>query len=242
MDLTKREFLKHTAKFLLATSVSGSTVTSCTSGELQRRDLNEILSQDYYAQLTRDWDPVYGPSIQGYSKYGGPGDYAGHLRGGATPGIDYDVPNETPLVPSTLSCLRQNQRDTNGALYVLLMDLLHPPYFTYFGHIENVLVDEKFLVTGEVGKYLQEGVRALRRSEIIALSGHSGLGPTEYGWRQPPHLHYSLYYFNKKERTFDNLNPDLYGFDGGRPVFWDGKTRLDVQAEERVFYLEETLR
>ena len=241
MDLTKRDFLKRTAKCLLATTVTGSALTSCTYGELPRKDLDEILSPDHYVQLTRDWDPVYGPSIQGYSKYGGTGDYMGHIRGGATPGIDYDVPVGTPLVPSTLSCLRQIQRDNNGALYVLLMDLFHPTYFTYLGHIGNVLVDETFLVAGEVGKYLREGVRALGRSEIITLSGNSGWGPKEYGWRQPPHLHYSLYFFDKEKRTLENLNPDLYGLNGGRPVFWDGKTRLDVRAEDRVSYLEETL-
>ena len=241
MDLTKRDFLKRTAKCLLATTVTGSALTSCTYGELPRKDLDKILSPDHYVQLTRDWDPVYGPSIQGYSKYGGTGDYMGHIRGGATPGIDYDVPVGTPLVPSTLSCLRQIQRDNNGALYVLLMDLFHPTYFTYLGHIGNVLVDETFLVAGEVGKYLREGVRALGRSEIITLSGNSGWGPKEYGWRQPPHLHYSLYFFDKEKRTLENLNPDLYGLNGGRPVFWDGKTRLDVRAEDRVSYLEETL-
>ena len=241
MDLTKREFLRHTAKCFLATAVGGSTLTSCTYGDLQRKDLGDILSPDHYAQLTRDWDPVYGPSIQGYSKYGGPGDYMGHIRGGATPGIDYDVPNGTPLVPSTLSCLRQIQRDDNGALYVLLMDLFHPTYFTYLGHIGDVLVDETFLVAGEVGRYLREGVRALGRNEIIALSGNSGWGPKEYGWRQPAHLHYSLYCFDKEKRTLENLNPDLYGLDGGRSVLWDGRTRLDVRAEERLSYLEETL-
>jgi len=62
-------------------------------------------------------------------------------------------------------------------------------------------VDETFLVAGEVGRYLQEGVRALGRSEIIALS-EFGWGPKEYGWKQPPHLHYSVYYFDKKKRTF----------------------------------------
>ena len=137
MDLTKRDFLKRYGQTSLGNTVGGSALTSCTYGELQRKDLDEILSPGQYAQLTRDWDPVYGPSIQEYSKYGGPGDYMGHIRGGATPGIDYDVPKGTPLVPSTLSCLRQIQRDNNGALYVLLMDLFHPTYFTYLGHIRQ---------------------------------------------------------------------------------------------------------
>jgi hypothetical protein len=155
--------------------------------------------------------------------------------------VDYDVPRGTPLVPSAASFARQIEKDDHGALYLLLMDVHSPSYLTYLGHIDSSVVDEKFLVVGEVGRYLREGARVLGRDEIVAISGNSGWGPREYGYRQPPHLHYSLYYWEKGRRGLENLDPEKFGIDGGRLVFWDGKTRLDVRPEERLTHLERTL-
>jgi hypothetical protein len=241
MDCTRRRFIERAAKAALIAGLATSPLGACVRDPLRRKNLAETLQDEYYGKLTRTWDLIYGPPIQEYSKYGGPGDYAGHLRGGATPGVDYDVPTGVPLVPSTASFARQIERDDHGALYLLLMDAYTPSYLTYLGHIEAAVVDEKFLVVGEIGRYLREGARTLGRNEIVAISGNSGLGPREYGFRQPPHLHYSLYLWDKGKRSLENLDPEKFGIDGGRPVFWDGKTRLDVRPEERLTLLEETL-
>jgi hypothetical protein len=241
MEYTRRRFIERVANLTLLTGLASSSLWACVRRPLRKKSIAETLQGGYYGKLTRNWDPIYGPSIQEYSKYGGPGDFAGHLRGGATPGVDYDVPMGVPLVPSTASFARQIERDKNGALYLLLMDVHSPSYLTYLGHIDASVVDEKFLVAGEVGRYLRDGARALRRDEIVAISGNSGWGPPEYGYRQPPHLHYSLYYWEKGRRGLQNLDPEKFGIDGGRLVFWDGKTRLDVRPEERLIHLEETL-
>ncbi len=241
MDYTRRDFLKQSAKIGFAASFASSIIPGCAGPSFQKIGLEKAPSTDDYAKLTQSWDPVYGPRVQAFSRYGGPGDFEGHLRGGATPGIDYDVPIGTPLVPPTLSYLRQIERDKNGALYVLLMDLFNTAYFSYLGHLGDVLVDEKYLIVGDVAKYLREGVRALGREEIVALSGNSGWGPREFGWIQPAHLHFSLYRFNREKRRLDNIDPDRYGLDGGKPVFWDGRTRLDTRAEQRISNLVETL-
>ena len=241
MEYTRRRFIERATKLTLITGIGSSSLWACVHHPLQRKSIAATLEGEYYGELTRDWDPAYGPPIQEYSKYGGPGDFAGHLRGGATPGVDYDVPMGVPLVPSTASFTRQIERDKNGALYLLLMDVHSPSYLTYLGHIDASVVDENFLVAGEVGRYLRDGVRALGRNEIVAISGNSGWGPREYGYRQPPHLHYSLYYWEKGRRGLQNLDPEKFGIDGGRLVFWDGKTRLDVRPEERLTHLEETL-
>jgi hypothetical protein len=90
-------------------------------------------------------------------------------------------------------------------------------------------------------RYLGAGVRVLERGEIVALSGNSGFGPREYGYVQPPHLHLSLYYLNSKSNTMAYLDPEKHGIDGGKPVFWDGKTLLDVEVERRIALLEVTL-
>jgi hypothetical protein len=223
--LTRREFMSRTGKIALATGFPGALMSGCARATFRKKSWEEVLGGDNYSRLTQLWDPVYGPPVQEFSRYGGVGDFRGHIRGGATPGIDYDVPKGFPLVPSTTSYLRQIQRDNNGALYVLLMDVYSPSYFTYLGHLQEVLVDEKFLLVGEIGKYLREGIRALGRQEVVALSGNSGLGPKEYGWVQPPHLHYSLYSWNATKRALENLDPDQYGVDGGKPVLWDGNRK-----------------
>jgi hypothetical protein len=241
MDCTRRGFISKATQLALITGFGGSSLWACAHHRLHERSLEETLRREQYAELTRNWDPIYGPPIQGYSKYGGPGDFAGHLRGDATPGVDYDVPMGVPLVASTASFARQIERDDHGALYLLLMDIHSPSYFSYLGHIDASVVDERFLVVGEIGRYLREGARALGRDDIVAISGNSGWGPREYGYRQPPHLHYSLYYWEKGRRNLENLDPEKFGIDGGRPVFWDGKTRLDMGPEERLSHLEETL-
>jgi hypothetical protein len=88
----KREFLKRTAQIVFGTSIVGSIISSCTGTTVRGNSLEETVNSDHYAKLTQYWDRVYGPRIQDYSKYGGPGNYEGHMRGGATPGVDYDVP------------------------------------------------------------------------------------------------------------------------------------------------------
>jgi hypothetical protein len=241
MEYTRRAFIERVAKLTLITGIASSSPWACVHHPVQRKSIAGTLQDEYYGELTRDWDPVYGPSIQEYSKYEGPGDFAGHLRGGATPGVDYDVPVGVPLVPSTASFARQIERDKNGALYLLMMDVHNTAYLTYLGHIDASVVDEKFLIAGEVGRFLRDGARVLGRDEIVAISGNSGWGPREYGYRQPPHLHYSLYHWEKGRRGLENIDPEKFGIDGGRPVFWDAKTRLDVRPEERLTHLEETL-
>ena len=63
----------------------------------------------------------------------------------------------------------------------------------------------------------------------------------EYGGVQPPHLHLSTFW-DEGNNLYEDLNPEVYGPDGGRPVFWDGKTPLDGDAGKRFILLEETLR
>jgi hypothetical protein len=239
---TRRNFLKKGLKFAVAAGIGSSLFSGCTGLGKVKKTLDEVLRHDSYAALTKDWDPIYGPPLQWFSRYGGPGDFQGHIRGNATPGLDYDVPMSTPIVPMTSSYLRQRTRDWKETLYVMLADTFNPAYRVVYAHLEDTFLNEKFLISGDVMKYLGEGVRALGRGEIVALSGNSGLGPVEYRWVQPPHLHISLYYINFKSNAMVYLDPEKHGIDGGKPVFWDGETRLDGAADKRLSKLESTLR
>jgi hypothetical protein len=238
---TRRNFLKMGLKSALAAGIGTSLFLGCAGHGKGKKSLDEVLSRDYYATLTKDWDPIYGPPLQWFSRYGGPGDFHGHIRGNASPGLDYDIPMFTPIVPMTSSYLRQRTRDWKETLYVMLADAFNPAYRVVYAHLEEAFLNEKFLISGDVMKYLGEGVRALGRGEIVALSGNSGLGPVEYRWVQPPHLHLSLYYINFKSNTMAYLDPEKHGIDGGKPVFWDGETPLDCEANKRLLKLELTL-
>jgi hypothetical protein len=241
VSYTRRNFLEMGLKFALATGIGSSFFSGCTGLGKEKKSLDEVLSGDYYTTLTKDWDPIYGPQIQWYSRYGGPGDFQGHIRGNASPGVDYDVAMFTPVVPMASSYLRQRTKDWKGTLYVMLADAFNPAYRVVYAHLDGTLIDERFLVAGDVMRYLGEGVRGLWRGEIFALSGNSGLGPMEYRWVQPPHLHVTLYYINFKSNTMAYLDPEKHGIDGGKPVFWDGETPLDGEADKRLLKLELTL-
>jgi len=239
---TRRNFLEMGLKFAFATGIGSSLLSGCATPGKSKKSLDQVLNRDYYATLTKDWDPIYGPPLQWFSRYGGPGDFQGHIRGNATPGLDYDVPMFTPVVPMTLSYLRQRTKDWKEALYVMLADVFNPAYRVVYAHLDGTLIDERFLIAGDVMRYLGGGIRALEKKEIFALSGNSGLGPMEYRWVQPPHLHISLYYINFKSNTMAYLDPEKHGIDGGKPVFWDGETPLDGEADKRLLKLESTLR
>lgn len=228
--------MKKTGQIALACGLAGHGLSGCLSTGAVRRNLEETLDNDDYIRLARDWDPVYGPPLRWSAKYGGLSNFDGHILGGATPGIDYDVPIGTPIVPMKTSYLRQATTDRHGSLYLLLINMFRPSYRICFGHLDRVLIDRRFLLTGDVMKS-PEG-RPLRRKEIVAHSGNSGLGLIGNRFVQPPHLHVTLYFLNFKNRTMAYLDPEKFGLDGGRPVFWDGETDLDIGVEKRISVLE----
>ncbi len=241
IDSSRRDFLKRIGRTAVASSAAGISLSGCGAFFVDRNSLEESLRKGYYNEPLENWDPVFGPPVQWFSRYGGRGDFQGHLRGGAIPGVDYDVPSGTLLVPPMMSYLRQIDTDRNGSLYVLFHDVFNPSFRISFGHLEGVLVDKRYLIAGEIMRFLEKPVRALGRDEAIALSGNSGKGPREYGSVQPPHLHLSLYYRNGEKQTLENIDPERYGIDGERPVFWDGETVLDVRPAQRTALLERTL-
>jgi len=191
-------------------------------------------------QSQADWDPVFGPPIQWFSRYGGPGNFDGHVRAGAAPGVDYDVPVGTPLVPALGACLAGMSEDWKGSRFVLMNSVSRPPFQVGYGHLDRAIVDSRYQ-TAKMPRPSSGPVRMLNRGEIIAFSGNSGLGPPEYGGVQPPHLHLSTFWDDGKN-PYRNLNLEKYGPDGGRPVFWDGVTPLDTDPGMRLLLLSQALR
>jgi hypothetical protein len=48
----------------LATGIGSSLFSGWASPEKGKKSLEEVLSRECYAALTKDWDPIYGPPIQ----------------------------------------------------------------------------------------------------------------------------------------------------------------------------------
>jgi len=241
VNVTRRDFLKRSGKFGLAVGLATSGISACSSSGTFKKSLEETMTSDHYFRMTRDWDPVYGPPIRWSSKYGGRANFNGHIHGQATPGIDYDVDIGTPLVPMKASYLRQATKDKHGSLYILLINKFYPSYRISFGHLDKIFTDEKYYFRGNVARAIEERVQPLRREDIVAFSGNSGTGLIGNRFLQPPHLHITLYYLNYENRTLAYLDPEKFGLDGGRPVFWDGETALDIEKEKRISRLELTL-
>ena len=80
--------------------------------------------------------------------------------------------------------------------------------------------------------------RLITRNEVIAYSGNSGRGRGGY---QHPHLHFGFTEWIISKDGHDYHDPEKNGIDGGKPVYWDDKTPLDMRPWERVKYLEKTL-
>lgn len=241
MNLTRRDLLKKTGKIALGFGSMSQILSGCTSRNMGGSSRDEILRNDHYEKFTGHWDPIYGPPIRWSSSYGGLSNFQGHIEGDATPGVDYDVLMDTPLVPMMASYLRQATKDEHGSLYILLVNKFHPSYRISYGHLNRIFPDRRYFLAGEVTRAEAEGVKPLTREQVVALSGNSGVGLLKNRFVHPPHLHITLYYLNIRNRTMAYLDPDKFGLDGGRPVFWDGETILDVQPEERISRLELTL-
>ncbi len=240
-DLTRRDFLRRAGQAAIGLSLTHQTLWGCSgrfAGSLSPR---EAFLYEYDERILKHWDPIWGPPLRWASEYGGPSHFQGHIWGGATPGVDYDVPMNTPLVPMMGSYLRQATKDKHGSLYVLLIHPHRPSYRISYGHLNKVLLDRRYFLQGEIRRAEEDGVKPLTRKQIIALSGNSGTGLLKNQFIHPPHLHITLYYLNMENRTLAYLDPEKFGLDGGPPVFWDGETDLDVQPQERMLRLELTL-
>lgn len=245
-DLTRRDFLRETFQMVLGVSLFSQALWSCTgkfAGSLNPKlNPKETFLYEYDERFLKYWDPVFGPPLRWSSAYGGPSHFQGHIQAGATPGVDYDVPMNTPLVPMMASYLRQATKDKHGSLYILLIHKYRPAYRISYGHLNKIFPDRRYFLQGEVKRAAEEGVRPLMRGQIVALSGNSGMGLLKNRFIHPPHLHVTLYYLNVENRTMAYLNPEKFGLDGGPPVFWDGETDLDVEPQKRIFRLEHTLK
>ncbi len=240
--LTRRDLLRKAGQVGLGLGLFHQTLWGCTGKSAGSMSLREAFLYEYNEWFLKRWDPIFGPPLRWSSDYGGPSNFHGHTQAGATPGVDYDVPMNTPLVPMMASYLRQATKDKHGSLYILLINKYRPSYRISYGHLNRIFPDRKYFLRGDIWRAPEDGIKSLTRDQIVSLSGNSGIGLLKNRFVHPPHLHITLYYLNRRNGTMAYLDPEKFGLDGGKPVFWDGETSLDVEPQERIFHLELTLK
>jgi len=251
--LTRREFLKNVSLAAggvfagagvlngCVTTGNDSLINDCSSGDSFDEDSPEnklrnlkLLKKtlEKYDEITKNWDPIYGPPL--LNVYYGRHDFEGHKKWGADGGVDYDIPIGTPLVPTNESRLLKISENRIGG-NLLWLKLLCNDYMACYAHLHNNFFDDYDYKTKSYPIFINKKV-------IIALSGSSGIGPQEKLGRMEPHLHFGLR-FSKTLRKKDGyfVDPEKYGLDGGKPVFWDGETDLDMVPSLLKHKLERVL-
>ncbi|MBW1784308.1 MAG: hypothetical protein JRL30_26650 [Deltaproteobacteria bacterium] len=244
-DLSRRDFIDlgkkaagDASKSVIAYNAAklGLSVEAflCTLGCVAQRKANiqQSLDEDNYRKSTNDWDPIFGPPIL-RGKYGY-NDFKGHVSHGFRGAVDYDVPNGTLLVPAMSGCLYKFDEWDIGGNVTMLASYTNPYYRTAFLHLSGNIIDERYYHGSK------DTQRLIERNEIVSLSGNSGRGP--YNGFQRPHLHFELNFWDRVNRIMDQIDPEKYGPDGGKPIFWDGETDLDMDFYKRVEALEKTIK
>ncbi len=193
--------------------------------------MQEALKPENYLELTKGWDPIFGPDLLKTPAYGGTADFAGHKRAGVWgPGVDYGVDVGTPLVPVAASfLLAAGYVSTPMAGLMIDAKFISAQAAFNFVHLYDIMSEQMYPRDSRIG-FTGKPIRVMERNEIIALSGNTGAGVSV------PHLHLTLW---QKIPTF--IDPEKYGIDSGRLTFWDGKTDLDVTVPKRPQHLEEVL-
>ncbi len=250
--ITRREFLYMSAVLAGAAIAGPACVANIEPASLARPPSAEKKTDDLESMLQllvdtaerEKWDPTYGANFLFVDKYGGRADFEGHKSGGATDwGIDHKMPVGIPLVPATPTNFIKTDYDDRRSLNAVLQPSHvkgpgFPPDYIYnllHGHLSEVFV-------GELGKTYRPPwiMPALSQDTIFARSGATGNGFT-FKPDMSPHLHFSLSKFYLKSRKKEKIDPEKYGPNKSRPVYWDGETILCMPKERRVYILELTL-
>ena len=236
VDIQKRKSLKKIGVIsaAFATGIGLSDLLGCVGVEVKPGEENiQNFLQDY-DKRTKDWDRVFGPPIlRGIYGYN---DFKGHISHGYTGAVDYDVETGTPLVLGVTSFLNEIMDDYIGGLVIWVRSSVNRDYNSCYAHLYKSLITKK-------NQESEPGIPTMfERNTIIALSGRSGLGPKEYGGIHQPHLHFGLYHKPYKTEKGKHVDPEQYGPDKGKPIYWDLETDLDMVSTARLMGLEKTIK
>lgn len=268
-ELDRREFLKKTGTYsgliaagklialeeLLRSMYGCSSVISSTSNTEPVTFQGKTYSDWEAYLLTQDWirgpEPLYRPT--------GNLLYDNHLNRTGFYAIDYDGPIGTPIVPTADAFRTSTTYDRTGGNELLLVHRHKPrlPLVTWYVHLDkyaNIL--SKGELKAEVRGY-EVRDQELDKTKIIAFSGNTGVGPG--GGVQRGHLHFQITEFQGGGQIGQGIpispgfDPFQLGIDAdkpfdeyagkrvARPVYWDGKTEIPLNINQRKRLLQKSL-
>ena len=237
VDIQKRKSLKKIGVIsaAFATGIGLSDLLGCVGVEVKPGEENiQNFLQDY-DKRTKDWDRVFGPSLLMSLEFGGLANFKGHLGHRyqyETPGVDYEIHTGTPLV----SPLESTFHKTEYHRYAGLLGWYHSSNKSCkisFVHLSRSLIPEKYKVNN------QDAVQiSFPRNVIIALSGSPADAPRDS--LNIPQLHLGMHTGSQENYGF--VDPEQYGPDKGKPIYWDLETDLDMVSTARLMGLEKTIK
>ena len=192
-------------------------------------------------------DLIRGPSLMIHPFTGLPADFEHHRNQPINQGygaVDYDVPIGTPVTPVARGRVFQTGTTPNGADILTIwharsIEDRRPAFRSSYLHLSKFVKTYSDLVNIDT---------------ITAISGNTGRGPPPSGY-QPPHLDLRIAKmedagpsskgegFRTYKSPLPGLDPFTLGIDGGRPVYWDGKTKIikDINLINKKAGLEQFL-
>ena len=212
--------------------------------------------------MQQDW--IRGPRLLIHPRTGMPSDFEHHIKQGWSGGfgaVDYDVPIGTPIVPTADAFRTRTKYDRTGGNELFLVHRYKPrkPIVSWYVHLDKYadIISHGKLITTVGGAEIRD--HELGKLRIVAFSGNSGVGPG--GGAQPPHLHFQVSeveggQIGQGQPMAPGLNPFELGIDadkpfggvdeykipyGGRPVYWDGKTEIPLNLNQRKRLLQKYL-
>lgn len=248
LKMTRREFLELSGAYAAAATLPGLVYPRHANAE--KYPLAEILKPENYKKATSHWHPIFGPSVETSSIYGGRADFAAHRRYfGEGGGLDFYAHEGTPLVPPAAGMVMNvPPRSHRSGLGVrLLHEKMRVNYpdpgmiTSEFYHLYSVLVQSQFIFQ-QTAYENNARFSFLRRNEIFALSGATGEGM--FQGKQHPHAHWETW--KRKDAygvvPYEAFDQETCGIDKDFPlVFWDGKTVLDILRNDQFRLLRHTV-
>lgn len=231
-DPERRKFLKHTA-VLAGLIASGKFLEACSTIEPVQFQGKSYGSWEAWLMSQ---DLIRGPGLLIHPRNGLPNDFKNHIENPINQGfgaVDYDVSIGTPIVPPITAFRTITSHDKIGGN---VLELYHKygegGYHSLYAHLDEIaeIISKGAPYTDYDGiKYKDQLLNMLK---IVAFSGNTGTGPG--GGPEPQHLHFRLTKIVNKNFEKPGINPFEAGIDakkpvgeyGGRPVYWDGKTRF----------------
>ncbi len=246
----RRRFMRYVAGLTVLIANEGF-LTACThtvqyAGKTYSGWEAYLLSQDL----------IRGPHLLIYPETGRPGDFKHHLEVPWSTGwgsVDYDAPSKTPIVPTAdaYGKIELIGRDRNIGLKLFHMF----GYRSVYSHLRDYTKIITTMPNFDQSNYnIFQKPPIFSKLTLVAFSGDTGEALVRT-IHFPPHLDFNIKKIKMGKEEPPGLDAFKLGIDqkkpfggfdkfklayGGRPVYWDGKTKINFGIDTTKL-LEESL-